>query len=302
LAHGAAIIVHSGAGSGKFPRTDERFKELKNTLETGLKALSNGSSLDAVVAAVSYMEDAGVFNAGRGSCLTIDGRMQLDAAVMRGDDMKGAGVGVVTSTYHPVSLARWLAENTGVVLVAGDDCRTYLRAAGVQESHLKPSAAALARYSRLKEEGGKIAAESDLLWRRVREGGTVGAAAIDSEGVPAAAVSTGGRWLKLPGRMGDSAILGAGVYADARGAASATGEGEEIIRHALCFRACGLLKAGDATSAASGAIAFISRRSGRGTAGIITVDAKGGVGAAYNTEAMGRAWYDRSKGKIVVKV
>jgi beta-aspartyl-peptidase (threonine type) len=299
----ATIIVHSGAGSGKFPRTDARFRELKRALEAGRGAMRSGSSLDGVVAAVSYMEDTGVFNAGQGSCLAIDGRIELDAAVMRGDNLKGAGVGLVTCTYHPVALARWLAENTRMVLVAGDECKSYARAAGMEQSHLKPSEAALARFLRLKEEGGTIAVENGRLWRRIREeGDTVGAVAVDSEGIPSAAVSTGGMWLKLPGRIGDSAILGAGIYADCRGgAACATGTGEEIIRHALCLRACEFLRRGDASSAARRAIALITRRSGKGTAGIITVDMKGRVAASYNTEAMGRAWYDHS-GKVVVRI
>jgi beta-aspartyl-peptidase (threonine type) len=280
-----------------------RFRELKNALEAGRSALRSGSSLDGVVAAVSYMEDTGVFNAGHGSCLTIDGRMQLDAAVMRGDNLKGAGVGSVTCTYHPVALARWLAENTRMVLVAGDECKSYARAAGLEQSRLEPSEAALSRYHRLKEEGGTVAMENGRLWRRIQgEGGTVGAVAVDLEGIPSAAVSTGGMWLKLPGRIGDSAILGAGIYADRQGgAACATGTGEEIIRHALCLKACEFLRIGDASSAARRAIALISRRSGKMTAGIITVDLKGRVAASYNTEAMGRAWYDHI-GKAVVRI
>lgn len=265
--------------------------------------MRSGSSLDGVVGAVSYMEDTGVFNAGRGSCLTIDGRLQLDAAVMRGDDRRGAGVGLVTCTYHPVELARWLAENTRHVLVAGEECRLYARAAGLEHASLKPSDAAQAKFLRLKAEAGRAATENGRLWLKMQEGSTVGAVAVDSDGVPSAAVSTGGMWLKLPGRIGDSAVLGAGIYADGRaGAACATGTGEEIIRNALCLRACEFLEAGGAVSAARRAISLISRRSGRGTAGIITVDTKGRIGASYNTEAMGRAWYDQQKGRAVVRI
>ncbi len=298
-----SIILHSGAGSGKFPDTDARFEELKNALEVGRDALRKGSSLDAVVAAVAYMEEAGVFNAGRGSCLTIDGRVELDAAVMRGNGSQGAGVGLVTCTYHPVLLARWLAENTRHVLLAGKECRLFLRPAGLEEVALKPSKTSLERFQRLMAEGGRMATENGALWRRVQQGSTVGAVAVDSEGVPSAAVSTGGMWLKLPGRVGDSAILGAGIYADGRtGAACATGTGEEIIRNSLCLKACEFLGEGDAGHAARRAIALISKRSGRGTAGIVTVDKKGRVGASFNTEAMGRAWYDEEKGRAIVRV
>jgi beta-aspartyl-peptidase (threonine type) len=248
------------------------------------------------------MEESGVFNAGKGSCLTVDGRVQLDAAIMRGDSMRGAGVGIVTCTYRPVMLARWLMENTNHVLMAGEDCRRYALAAGLELSTVEPSKASLERFARLKAEPTGAGKRNVPLWKRLQEGNTVGAVAVDSDGVPSAAVSTGGMWLKLPGRVGDSAILGAGIYADGRGAACATGTGEEIIKNALCLRACEYIETLGARRAAESAVSFITSRSGAGTAGIVTVDLKGRVGCAYNTEAMGRAWYDRSKGRPIVRI
>jgi beta-aspartyl-peptidase (threonine type) len=116
-------------------------------------------------------------------------------------------------------------------------------------------------------------------------------------------VSTGGRWLKLPGRIGDSAILGAGIFADSRtGAACATGTGEEIIRCALSFKACEFMRDETAAEAAKRAITQITRSRGRNNAGIITVDLKGRVGASFNTEAMGRAWFDQTKGRAVAQI
>ena len=106
------MIIHSGAGSGKFAASDPRFKELANALDEGRGAMRKGSSLDGVEAAVSYMEEAGVFNAGRGSCLTVDGRVQLDAAIMKGDDRKGAGVGAVTVKGVQQGISTiWLPSN-----------------------------------------------------------------------------------------------------------------------------------------------------------------------------------------------
>jgi beta-aspartyl-peptidase (threonine type) len=247
------------------------------------------------------MEESGVFNAGRGSCLTVDGRVQLDAAVMRGDSMKGAGVGAAKCTYHPVALARWLMENTNHVLIAGGECRRYALAAGLELSTLEPSKASLERFARLKAEPTGAAKQNVPLWKRLQEGNTVGAVAVDSDGVPSAAVSTGGMWLKLPGRVGDSAILGAGIYADGHGAACATGTGEEIIKSALCLKACEYIGTMGAQRAATSAISFVTKRSGAGTAGIVTVDLKGRVGCAYNTDAMGRAWYDHTKGRPLVR-
>jgi len=296
-----SIIVHGGAGSGRYGKGDPRFAGLRQAVDTGLSAMKKGSGLDGVVAAVELMEESGLFNCGKGSCLTAEGRVEQDAAVMSGRGLAGAGVADVTCTYHPVSLARWVMENTDHALIVGERCRDYARLAGMRVEKVRPSNTAKVRF-----EGMKGVAEHRANLRMVRKfrtGDTVGAVAIGSDGIPAAAVSTGGRWMKLPGRVGDSAILGAGVFADARlGAACATGMGEEIMRCALSMKACEFMKTKDAQAAASTAIRFISRERGRGTAGIITIDRKGRVGAAYNTEAMGRAWFDPGKGRAVVRI
>ncbi|MDE1852637.1 MAG: isoaspartyl peptidase/L-asparaginase [Thaumarchaeota archaeon] len=296
-----SIIVHGGAGSGKYGNSDKRFDGLVRAVESGLSAMKGGSGLDGAIAAVSFMEESGLFNCGRGACLTAEGKVELDAAVMTGRGLAGAGVGDVTCTYHPVSLAKWVMENTEHVLVVGERCRDYARLAGLKVEMLEPSPEASRRFAVLKEQ--KHFASSVSLVRRLDPAGTVGAVAVGSDEVPAAAVSTGGRWMKLPGRVGDSAILGSGIFADSRlGAACATGTGEEIIRVALSMRACEFMSRGDAQTAASRAIGYISKARGRDTAGIITVDLKGRVGASYNTQAMGRAWFDHERGKVVARV
>lgn len=295
------MIVHGGAGSGKYPKGDRRFAGLLDALDVGMRVMRRGSSLDGVEAAVKHMEDSGVFNAGRGACLTADGKVELDAGVMTGDGLRGAGVGVIRCTYNPVSLARWVAENTSHVLVAGDRAVTYARAAGMKVERVVPSSSSRAKFRKLL--GEERTKEKVRLWRGIQEGNTVGAVAIDQDGVPSAAVSTGGMWMKFPGRIGDSSIIGAGFYADLKkGAACATGVGEEIIRSALSLRACEYMAKKDAQSAADYVIALVTKRSGKGTAGVITVDLKGRVGFSYNTEAMGTAWYDHVKGRGLVQV
>ncbi len=281
------MIVHGGAGSGRYAKDDRRFGELRRALEEGMAAMKKGTSLDGVETAVRYMEESGAFNAGRGACLTTEGKVELDAGVMTGEGPRGAGVGVVTSTCHPVSLARWISENTPHVLIAGEKCEIFAKAAGLKAEEVVPSATALARFKLMgKEMDGK---RKMRVWHRLQGGNTVGAVALDSSGVPSAAVSTGGMWLKLPGRVGDSAIIGAGIYAHIKsGAACATGTGEEIIRNSLCLKACEYLRNADAGSAAKQAIRLITRTNGRGTAGIITVDLKGRVGAAFNTGGDGK--------------
>ena len=296
-----SIIIHGGAGSGKYGDEDRRYKGLLDAVGEGVSAMKKGSGLDGALAAVTCMEESGLFNCGRGACLTADGKVELDAAVMTAEGLAGAGVGSVTSTYHPASLARWVMDNTKHVLIVGERARDYTRLAGMEVEELRPSPASKTKYETLLRDANHSAAVR--IARKLDGGGTVGAVALGADGVPAAVVSTGGMWMKLPGRVGDSAILGAGIYAEpSLGAACATGVGEEIIRSALSMRACEFIRGGDAASAARKAIAYISKARGKGTAGIITVDLKGRLGAAFNTEAMGRAWWDPAKGKAVARI
>jgi beta-aspartyl-peptidase (threonine type) len=296
------LIIHSGAGGGSFPRGDRKFAELRSAVEEGMAALRKGSSVDAVEAAVRCMEGSGLFNAGRGACLTAEGTVQLDAAVMEGRGLRGAGVGLCECTYNPVSLARAVMEKTDHALIAGAECLRFARAAGLRTCSVEASPRARELFADMKVMmKDKHRLNYDML-KAMQGGNTVGAVALDAEGVPAAAVSTGGTWMKLPGRIGDSAILGAGIYADgAAGAACATGTGEAIIKCALCWNACRFLEDVGAPGAARRSIALISRRSGKGTAGVVTVDLKGRVGSACNTAAMGRAWYDSARERIVVR-
>ena len=259
--------------------------------------MKSGSALDGVEAAVEYMEESGQFNAGKGACLNSEGKVELDAAIMTARKLAGAGVGSVTCTHHPVALSRWIMENTNHVLIVGERCMDYARLAGMEVEQVKPSRASLTRFAQLAKDTDS---PNLRLAQRLQDGNTVGAVAVGTDGTPAAAVSTGGMWLKLPGRVGDSAVLGSGIFADDSGAACATGTGEEIIRTGLSSRACDYMKATSAQEAARRAISFITRARGRNTAGIITVDRRGRVGAALNTEAMGRAFYDREKDRITV--
>jgi len=294
------MIVHGGAGGPRARDEVPRYlREIENAVKEGLEALRSGSSLEGVQAAVEYMEETGVFNAGRGSSLTSDGRLQLDAAVMVGRGLKGGAVGACECTYRAARLARAVMETTKHLLIVGDDCRLVASEAGLRIEKLRPTQSVLARFHRDARAGreGRRSATSE------HRHGTVGAVAIDLSGVPAAAVSTGGIWLKRPGRVGDSAVIGAGIYADeASGAACATGIGKEIIRNALSWEACRLMKRSGASTAARRVIEQVSKRSGTNTAGIITVDLRGGVGFAHNTPVMGRGWLDNRRDRVVVEL
>src|SRR5215470_2678510 len=212
-----AILVHGGAG--------RRVPEIEAQAMAGCAAAAavgwavltrGGDALDAVIAAVTALEDHPAFNAGIGSCLTDGGSVEMDASVMDGRSRTGAGVALITSVRNPIRLAHAVLLDGRHALLAGAGAEAFARRSGLPtappESFITP---------RQRQR-----------WVRRQEAqtGTVGAVAVDSGGHVAAATSTGGLLGKLSGRIGDSAVLGAGTYADDRaGAASATGHGETIL-------------------------------------------------------------------------
>jgi L-asparaginase / beta-aspartyl-peptidase len=246
---------------------------------------AGGSALDAAVAAARVLEDDPRFNAGTGSCLTADGEVEMDASIMEGRTLGVGAVALVRTAKNPVRLARAVMEHTPHVLLAAEGAARLLRELGLPQ--VSPAQLvtprALARWA-----AGRAGAP------RVDSGGTIGVVALDGTGSLAAATSTGGMNCKLPGRIGDSAIPGAGTFADDEaGAASATGHGEMILRVGLTRVACDLMRQGaDAASAARSALARLERVGGR--AGLIAIDRAGRVGWAFNTERMSRAFVDAS--------
>lgn len=290
-----AIIVHGGAGRLRGEDVGRRLEVLRGAADKGYEIMARGgSALDAVVEAVVLLEDSGLFNAGLGSALTFDGVAELDAGVMDGEGLIGA-VAAVRRVKNPVVLARRVAELTDHVLLVGEGAERLARILGLDV----PEEVLVTRekLERLRELKARWARGEDYAWlaklRKLAEEhpgyfGTVGAAAVDREGRVAAATSTGGYWLKLRGRVGDTPIPGAGFYAlKGVGACSATGIGEYIIRFSLCRSVCELMAKGlPAEQAAREAISRMSAELGEGLAGVVAVDVNGGVGYAFNTEAM----------------
>ncbi|MCL4518521.1 MAG: isoaspartyl peptidase/L-asparaginase [Thaumarchaeota archaeon] len=294
------IVVHGGAGTLSTSLAKEkgvRESVMKEATSAGYSVLKQGRpSVDAVESAISVLEDSGIFNAGAGSALTIDGRVRTDAAIMRGNLSCGA-VGDSNIAKNPISLARAVMEKSDHVLIVGNEnLKRFAEAVGYPLKTIVPSARKKKEYERYifrmrTNRAREWPRNSKLLHAYsspAEISDTVGAVAIDMKGEVAAGVSTGGRFLKLPGRIGDSAIVGAGLYADARaGAASATGLGEEIIKVSLCKSVCDFLSSGlDAQAACDAAIAQISKARGPATAGVIAVDLNGNFGYAYNTQVM----------------
>jgi L-asparaginase / beta-aspartyl-peptidase len=269
------LIVHGGAGIRQ-PELDAAQRAgCAAALAAGWQVLvAGGSALDAVCAAVMVLEDDPAFSAGVGSSLTTRGSVEMDASAMDGHGWRAGAVAVVRAVRHAVQLARTVMEDGRHVFLAGPDADEFARLHGVE----------MCRPETL------ITARQLERWQQGRAGGstgTVGAAAVDRAGHVAAATSTGGTFLKLPGRIGDSAVIGAGTYADdALGAASATGQGETIIRVGLARSVVDALRDGcDPARAAQLGIRELERRVG-GQGGIIVVDALGRCGAAHNTPHM----------------
>jgi beta-aspartyl-peptidase (threonine type) len=256
---------------------------------------SRGGALDAVVAAVRTLEDDPLFNAGRGSALNALGAVEMDAAVMvagsaaiPGSNDAG-GVAIVSRVRNPILLARAVMEKSPHVLIAGAGAERFARQAGM--TLCRPEEMVTAR-SRARWTAIVKRAEN-----RASEHGTVGAVALDLNGGIAAATSTGGITGKLPGRIGDSPIPGAGLFAGAVGAASATGYGEAIITHALCRDAVEGLIVATPQKSARQSILQMARATSR-DAGVILIDAQGRVGYAHNAAAMEVVSFDRRAGLV----
>lgn len=281
MSDGLAILVHGGAG----PRRPDDEPEaaaagcLRAARVGYAVLLRGGSALDAVEAAVRVLEDDPQFNAGTGSALAADGSVELDASIMSGADLAAGAVACVRCTANPITLARRVMEKTPHVMLVAHGAEALCRSEGLP---LVDPSTLITQTARLHLAEHRIST------------GTVGAVAIDLDGHVAAATSTGGTTGKLPGRVGDSPLIGCGTYADDRKAAvSCTGLGEAIIRVTLARQAADLVGMGlDAFEAADQAVRSLERA--RGGAGLILVTPSGQLGWAFSTERMARAWVDSS--------
>jgi beta-aspartyl-peptidase (threonine type) len=290
-----AIVVHGGAGSFERVRSDGDVARIVEGLSRALDAgwvvlVAGGSALDAVVEAVASLEDSGRFNAGRGAVATADGTVELDAGVMDGSTGKVGAICAATWPANPVRVAAKVAEiggpPDGPVLLAARGADSFAERWGFEE--MTPSMLAGATG----ETDDDPAADSP----RACESGTVGAVAVDSERRVAAATSTGGRSGQLLGRVGDSPIPGAGVWAHAGSAAvSATGAGEAFMVAGFAHRIHWQVRAGVGLEAAIGeALDAVAGLGGDG--GGIAVAPDGAFVASFNSRAMARGWRDAGGG------
>jgi beta-aspartyl-peptidase (threonine type) len=301
-----ALIVHGGA----WDIPDEAIEACKQgchrALAAGWNLLSKGgSALDAVEAAVVVLEDDPVFDAGYGSHLNLDGHVECDAIVMDGGTLRAGAAAALRRVRNPIRAARAILEKCPHMMLVGEGAERFVKDQGI---HLcKPeelvSEAEWDAFLRCSKD------QHAAIFHRGHEQGTVGAVALDSENRLFAATSTGGTCCKLPGRVGDSPLIGCGCYADwTAGAASCTGHGEAIMKVVMAKTTIDFLRrpaAGPeeinaAMRAALDATELLKER-GHGTGGVILLDKSGNAGFTYNTPRMAYG-YVAPSGEFITSV
>lgn len=281
-----AIIVHGGAGTIAPERIEGARKGCKEASAIGWNVLqSGGTALAAVEAAVRSLEDNPLYDAGTGSYLSLDGKIEMDAGMMEGHTLQVGSIAGVELIKNPISLVRQVLESPHVLLV-GKGAQQFAQERGISLCELKDL---LTEYQHERWKAARKALDEGKLQEGEKHG-TVGAVAIDSQGHLAAATSTGGIFNKYPGRVGDSPLVGCGYYADEDSAVSCTGDGEDFIRLLIAKRASDFVAGGmNAQEAAEAAINVLGARAS-GTGGLIIVDRRGNIGFAHNTRHMSRAY------------
>ena len=292
-----ALIAHGGAGNWRPGSEQDALDGVAAAVEEGRAILrAGGGALDAVCAAVVALEDDPNFNAGTGAVLNFDGYCQLDACVMESGGARTGAVAALERVRNPVLVARKVMEETDHVMLAGEGAQRFARIMGFGD-HDPVTPVRRADWQDKRAHLDQVLGKHSLKMRRFLQehpeyaGGTVGAAAVDAHGVLAAATSTGGVTMKLVGRVGDSPIPGAGNYASAHVAASATGTGEYVMR-ALATRS--ISEAVEHGAPLERALREVLDRLGRdydADVGLIAVDRAGHAVAAHRTRDMPHAFF-----------
>jgi len=286
------LVIHGGAGSERIAHDDPGHEStaragLHRALEAGAAILERGGgAVDAVEAAARVLEEDPCFNAGRGSVLTEEGEVELDAAIMDGRDRSAGAVAGIKTTRAPISLARRLMERGPHVFLAGSAADRFAATAGIEQ--VRNDFFVLPERRRQLDEALAARASADPI-----KYGTIGDVAVDRQGHVAAATSTGGVTAKKWGRIGDSPLIGAGTYADDRSAAvSATGSGEYFIRAVAAHQLAELVRIGGQSlqDALNAVLADIASLGGKG--GLIAVGPNGDAAWGFTTPAMYRGMAD----------
>lgn len=287
-----SLMIHGGAGELERVRNEESARPylegIELTLQRGRKILAQGGpALDAVEACTTMLEDNPLFNAGRGSVFNARGMVENDAAIMDGFNLDAGAVAAISGIANPVQLARRILEKSRHVLLAGQGALEFARQEGIKpvdQSYFHTDAR-WREYKQLENPAGTNDDDPQ---------GTVGAVAMDKSGNLAAATSTGGMIGKMAGRIGDSPLPGAGLYADnASCAVSCTGQGEHFMRTVLARHIADLIEIRelDVTTAVTRAIDYLQQKvSGRG--GVIVIDRQGLCASGWTTRTLIHGWIE----------
>ncbi|MFC4699497.1 isoaspartyl peptidase/L-asparaginase family protein [Glaciecola siphonariae] len=308
-----AIAIHGGAGTiTRANLTEEQEAAYKNAisaaLDLGYAQLKAGNDgLDAIEAAIVYLEDSPLFNAGIGAVYTYDGMHELDASVMRGDTLQAGAISSVTNVKNPIKAARLVLENSVHVMLSGKGAEQFADEQGlvpVDNSvfNTQRRLEALQRAKKRIDENENKNAFLDNAEFNDFKFGTVGVVVLDANGNIAAGTSTGGMTAKRYGRVGDSPIIGAGTYADNRSCAvSATGHGEYFIRYNVAADICARMKyQGLSLETAANTVIHGVLLPAGGDGGVIAIDAAGNIAMPFNSEGMYRGSIDTNGNKTVL--
>jgi beta-aspartyl-peptidase (threonine type) len=295
-----SLAVHGGAWNLPDEAVRPTLDGVRAAVELGWRALTEGrSAVDVVELVVRHLEDDPTFDAGVGSRLNRDGKVEMDASIMEGDDLGAGAVAALQCVRNPISVARLVMTGTPHVMLVGEGARRFAEQSGVPMCDTSDLLVGRERERYERVRAGEVHLVDSEFGEPERPMGTVGAVALDRRGCIASATSTGGTQDKLPGRVGDTPVIGAGVYADSlAGGASATGWGEGILRVVLCKTAVDSMRSG-AAPADAGARALETLTRVRGRGGLILVDRLGRAAAVFNTPRMARGWATEKEGPQV---
>jgi beta-aspartyl-peptidase (threonine type) len=281
-----AIVVHGGAWSIPLEAREPHARGCLAAAERGFAVLeSAGSAVDAVVAAIELLEDDPTFDAGRGSVLSAEGRVQLDAGLMDGRTLHVGAVAGLHRVEHPIRLARAVLERSSHHLLVGEGAEGFAREQGF--ALVDPDSLVVDRERQRYADflAGWLGTADDFAHD------TVGAVALDARGQIAAGNSTGGVAFSLPGRVGDAPLPGVGYVADSRtGGVACTGWGEHILRVGLATRALVAMERGAPAQEAASEALGVLERSVHGRAGLIVLDRDGAIGLAHSTLCLAHAY------------
>ena len=289
------VLVHGGAGSDR-PKPSQ-LTCLSEALILGFNLIQTGqTALDVVESMIKHLEESGLFNAGLGSRRQLDGAQRMDAAIMEGRTLKAGAVASLTNIRYPISAARIVMEQTNHVLLVGSHATRLARHFRLEHS-LKTRKSTRAPKVKIKKASHQ---KTVGLFKAMAQHETVGAVALDAFGRIAAGASTGGVPMMLPGRVGDTPLIGSGVYADNEsGAISMTGLGEGIIRLAMANRIALALKSGKSPALAVNQALTDLKRRVKGSAGTLVLAPDGKFAIRHTTPWMSAGYWD-GRGRPVV--